>query len=78
MNNGLTKVFGAAAAVGLGHYGLSGLEDAIVSMQVGVTAMFGAITLESINGVGEVVELRRQERSNKNDDDDPLPPTPGQ
>ncbi|WP_141246521.1 hypothetical protein [Actibacterium ureilyticum] len=78
MDKGLVKIWGAATAVGLGHYGLTGLEDALVSMQIGATAMFGAIALEGINGVGEAFQIRKQERSNKADHDDLPPPSPGQ
>lgn len=44
----LAHVFGATALVGLGHYGLTGLEDAAVSLDWTLKALFGASALQGV------------------------------
>ncbi|MEL7390874.1 MAG: hypothetical protein AAFN76_13955 [Pseudomonadota bacterium] len=65
----LTHVFGAAATVGLAHYGITSFEDAAVSLDWGAKALYGAIALEAIAGLQEVLADRKA-RSNEHDNDD--------
>tara|TARA_R110000850_G_scaffold133065_1_gene254169 strand:+ start:1356 stop:1589 length:234 start_codon:yes stop_codon:yes gene_type:complete len=48
MKINLAHVFGAAATVGLGHYGLTGLEDAGASLHLAANALIGATALTGL------------------------------
>lgn len=78
---GLTHIFGAAAIVGLGHYGLhyalTGTEDAITSLDLAVDAMIGAGVLTRILGARDRIDGWRSKPNDvSNSDQGPSDPQP--
>lgn len=72
----LHHVFGAAAIVGFGHYGLTGLEDAVVSLELGAHALMGATALQGIATAKELLAARSSKSSGQRNDDDHRPNDP--
>lgn len=47
----LAAIFSITAGVGAAHYGISGMEDAVVSAKAGIHAGWGALALDFFRSV---------------------------
>tara|TARA_R110002096_G_scaffold354910_1_gene548133 strand:- start:299 stop:532 length:234 start_codon:yes stop_codon:yes gene_type:complete len=68
MKINLAHIFGAAATVGFGHYGLTGLDDAGVSLHLAANAMIGATALTCLVVAHEKIANQFQKSDLPNED----------